>query len=152
MAKIEKMEVKTQIKSSSDKFFEILRSKTYLLPKICPEIINDIQTIQGDWGTIGSVRQWTYVAGNCEKIKERIEAIDEKTRSITFNFLEGDVLNYYKSYKASLEVTTMDEVSLAKWTLEYEKKDDHIPPPHKYLELLANFNKAVDSYLLKTKA
>ncbi|KAJ9153086.1 hypothetical protein P3X46_026570 [Hevea brasiliensis] len=152
MAQIEKLGVQTQIKSSGDKFYENLRSKAYLIPKICPEIVKDIQVLQGDWETMGSVRLWTYVAGNCEKLKETVEAVDDKTRSITFKMLEGEIVNYYKTYKPTLQVTTMGQVTLAKWTVEYEKNDEHIPPPHRYLELLHNLNKAIDAYLPTSKA
>ncbi|KAF2305531.1 hypothetical protein GH714_006265 [Hevea brasiliensis] len=139
MAQIEKLEVQTEIKSSAAKFYEILRSKAYLIPKICPDYVKDIQALQGDWDSVGSVRLWTYVA-------------DEQSRTITFNILEGEIMKHYKTYKPIVQVTTIGPGSLAKWSIEYEKKNEDIPPPHKYMEFLANFNKAVDAYLLTNKA
>ncbi|KAJ9135767.1 hypothetical protein P3X46_032910 [Hevea brasiliensis] len=152
MAQIEKLEVQTEIKSSAAKFYEILRSKAYLIPKICPDYVKDIQALQGDWDSVGSVRLWTYVAGNCETVKEKVESIDEQSRTITFNILEGEIMKHYKTYKPIVQVTTIGPGSLAKWSIEYEKKNEDIPPPHKYMEFLANFNKAVDAYLLANKA
>ncbi|XP_020534974.1 MLP-like protein 28 isoform X2 [Jatropha curcas] len=147
MAQLKKLQAQTEIKSSADKFYEILRSKAYLIPKICPNYVKDIRVLQGDWDTVGSLRVWTYVA-----VKETMEAIDEKSRRITFNMLEGEIMNYYKSYKLSMEVASMGKGSLVKWTVEYEKQNEEISPPHKYLEFLVNFSKSIDAYLLTNKA
>ena len=62
MAQIAKMQVEAEIKAGAETFYEVFRSKGYLLPKICPDMIKDIRVLEGDWGTVGSVKQWTYVA------------------------------------------------------------------------------------------
>ncbi|KAJ6429881.1 hypothetical protein OIU84_021316 [Salix udensis] len=89
MAQIATLEVQTEIKSSADQFYEIFRSKQYLMPKICPEYIKGVQVVQGDWEAVGSIKLWTYVAGSSEIVKDTVEAIDDKTKSITYNILEG---------------------------------------------------------------
>lgn len=63
MAQIAKMEVQLDIKSSAQSFYEIFRRKQYLIPKICLDILKDVQVIKGDWESLGSIKQWTYVAG-----------------------------------------------------------------------------------------
>ena len=58
-----KMEVQVEIKSSAQRFYDIFRSKQHLLPKICPDMEKDVKVIKGDWESVGSIKQWSYVAG-----------------------------------------------------------------------------------------
>ena len=62
MAQIAKMEVQTEIKSSAEEFYDIFRSKVHLMPKICPQEFKDGKLVQGDWKSVGSVREWSYAA------------------------------------------------------------------------------------------
>lgn len=57
------MEALTELKCSGEKFYEIFRSKVHLMPKICPDMVKDIQVLEGDWESTDSIKQWTYVAG-----------------------------------------------------------------------------------------
>ncbi|KAL5553448.1 hypothetical protein UlMin_040849 [Ulmus minor] len=148
MAQIEKLEVQAEIKSSADKFYQILRSKGHLLPTICPNLVKDVKLIKGDWETLGSVRQWTYVTGNSENSKEEVEAIDEENKSITFAAVDGDITQYYKNVKATLQVTEKAQGgSSVKWTLEYEKKNENFPAPNQYLDFVSIVTKQIDAYL-----
>ncbi|KAM5567000.1 MLP-like protein 31 [Rosa sericea] len=151
MAQIAKMQVEAEIKASAEKFYEIFRSKGYLLPKICPDMIKDLRVLEGDWGTVGSVKQWTYVAaGNSEIAKETVEAMDEKAKSITFKTVDGSLLKVYKNMKATVQVTAKaGGCSSVKWSIEYEKLNEDSPPPNKYLDFVLILNKKVDAYLLK---
>ncbi|KAJ6768784.1 MLP-LIKE PROTEIN 423 [Salix koriyanagi] len=149
MAQIATLEVQTEIKSSADQFYEIFRSKQYLMPKICPEYIKGVQVVHGDWEAVGSIKLWTYVAGSSEIVKDTVEAIDDKTKSITYNILEGKILTYYKAYKSTVQVTTTGQTAFAKWTVEYERQNEEIPDPNNYVEFLACISKSVDAYLLK---
>ena len=63
MAQIAKIELQTEIKAPAEKFFNIFRSKAHIQPSICPNLIKDVQLLKGDWETVGSVKQWTYIAG-----------------------------------------------------------------------------------------
>ncbi|XP_021293108.1 MLP-like protein 28 [Herrania umbratica] len=148
MAQIAKMEVQTEIKSSADKFYDIFRSKMHLMPKICPQNFKDGKLVEGDWNSVGSVRLWFYVAaGNTETLKETTEAINDKSKTITFNILEGDLMKYYKSFKPILNVIALAQGSLVKWTLEYEKQNEGIPDPIRYEDFLRSWSKNVDGYL-----
>ncbi|XP_022775863.1 MLP-like protein 28 [Durio zibethinus] len=149
MAQIAKMEVQTEIKSPADKFYDIFRSKMHLMPKICPQEFKDGKLVDGDWKSVGSVREWCYaVAGNTETIKESIEAINDESKTITFNMLDGDVMKYYNTFKPILNVTALGQGCLVKWTLEYEKKNESIPAPIKYNDFLVSWSKNIDAYLL----
>ncbi|XVE92014.1 hypothetical protein REPUB_Repub01dG0060700 [Reevesia pubescens] len=149
MAQIAKMEVQIGIKSSADKFYDIFRNKMHLMPKICPQEFKDGKVVQGDWKSVGSIREWIYAAaGNTENIKETIEAIDDESKTMTFNMLDGDLLNYYNTFKPIVNVTASGQGSLVKWTLEYEKKNESIPAPTKYKDFLVGWSKKIDAYLL----
>ncbi|OMO99699.1 hypothetical protein COLO4_13140 [Corchorus olitorius] len=149
MAQIAKMEVQTEIKSSPDKFYDIFRSKTHLMPKISPQHFKDVKFVEGDGKSVGSVRVWSYSAsGNQETGKDTIEAIDDESKTITFNMLEGDLLKYYKTFKPILGISPLGQGSLVKWTIEYERQNESIPDPIKYKDFLTSWNKDVDAYLL----
>ncbi|XP_009349512.1 MLP-like protein 28 [Pyrus x bretschneideri] len=157
MAQIAKMEVQAEIKASADKFYEIFLSKGYLLPKMCPNVIKDLQVIQGDWGSVGSVKQWTYFAADnvSEVSRETIEAIDEKSKSVTFRTVGGQLAKCYKSFKATVQVTPKVSggcsSSSVKWTVEYEKLTEGVPVPHKYMDFLVLLTNNIDAHLLNNK-
>lgn len=64
---------------------------------------------------------------------------------MTFELIGGEVTNYYKSFKATMEAQS----NMVKWSLEYEKADESVPNPHSHLAFLLNQSKEVDAYLLK---
>ncbi|XVF85377.1 hypothetical protein PTKIN_Ptkin17bG0112800 [Pterospermum kingtungense] len=119
MAQISKVEAQTEIRLSADKFYDIFRNKIYLLPKICTQEFKDGKLLQGDWNSVGCVREWSYTAaGNTETVRETIEANDDQNKAITFNMLNGDAMKYYNSYKPNINVTAAGRGSLVKWTIE----------------------------------
>ena len=58
------------------------------------------------------------IVGNIETVKETMEAIDDKSKTITCSMLDGDLMKYYKTLKPILNVTASDQGSLVKWTVE----------------------------------
>ncbi|XWS69347.1 hypothetical protein CRYUN_Cryun04dG0171500 [Craigia yunnanensis] len=149
MAQIAKMEVQTEIKSSADKFYDVFRNKLHLMLKISPQQFKDGKVVEGDWKSVGSVREWTYAAaGSIETRKEAIEAVDDKSKTIIYSMLDGDMMKCYKTFKPILNVTASGQGSLVKWTVVYEKQNDNIPAPIKYKDFLVSWNKNVDAYLL----
>ncbi|XVE74685.1 hypothetical protein DITRI_Ditri12bG0037100 [Diplodiscus trichospermus] len=149
MAQIAKMEVQVEVKSSADKFYDILRNKLHLVPKISPQQFKNGKVVQGDWNTQGSVREWTFaVAGSIETVKETIEAYDDESKCFTCCMLEGDLMKYYKTFKSIVNVTASGQGSLVKWTVEYEKKDESVPAPTQYKNFLVSWSKNIDAYLL----
>ena len=88
------------------------------------------------------------LTGNSENSKEEVEAIDEENKSITFAAVDGDITQYYKNVKATLQVTEKAEGgSSVKWTLEYEKKNENFPAPNQYLDFVSIVTKQIDAYL-----
>lgn len=89
--------------------------------------------------------------GNSETANETVEAMDEKTKSITFKAVDGALLKVYKSVKSTVQVTAKGGTtgcSSVKWSIEYEKLDEDCPPPNKYLDFVLILTKNVDAYLL----
>ncbi|KAG9142300.1 hypothetical protein Leryth_007723 [Lithospermum erythrorhizon] len=150
MAQIQKLEIQAKIKSSPRKIFYIYKNKGSLMPKIVPNKVQMVKVIEGDGTCVGSIRLWTY---NMEVFlvvaKDRIEAVDEENQRITFEVIGGEVTNYFKSFKATLQTKFEHPGNFIKWTLEYEKVDENVPTPHNHLEFLVELAKDVDSYLLR---
>ncbi|RVW17010.1 MLP-like protein 43 [Vitis vinifera] len=103
---VAKLELQTEIKSSPDRIFDIYKNKTSLMPKISPDKLKSIEVLEGDGKSVGSVRLWTYVMGGAVIAKDKIVAIDEEKGSMTFDLIGGEVTNYYKSFKATIEATS----------------------------------------------
>ncbi|KAI9125192.1 hypothetical protein K1719_003808 [Acacia pycnantha] len=60
---------------------------------------------QGDFGKVGSIIVWNYVHDGKHCVaKEVIEAVDPAKNLISFRVIKGDVLQNYKSFKATLQV------------------------------------------------
>jgi hypothetical protein len=86
--------------------------------------------------------------GEVEVMKEKVELDDEK-KLVILTALEGHCLNLYKNYKIIFQVTPKTEGGSVKITLEYEKLNENIPPPNKYLDLVVNLVKDLDAHILK---
>ncbi|XP_031252070.1 MLP-like protein 43 [Pistacia vera] len=150
MAKMSKMEVKTEVNSSAEKFYNVFRHEVQLMPKIIPEKIKDVKLLQGDWGTVGSVKLWTYVPDkNAVVVKEMIEAIDDENKTIKFKILDGGIMKYYNSFESTIQVTAKEKGSLVKWAAEYEKLTDDVPDPKGQLDFALELSKDIDNHLLK---
>ncbi|CAH2080676.1 unnamed protein product [Thlaspi arvense] len=151
MSQLRKSEHEVEIESSAHEFFHVFRSKAHNIPNVCPQKVSAIDVHAGDWETQGSIKQWSYVVdGKSETSRETVEAIDDENKSITFNVLDGDMLQNYKSLKAFLQVTGKeDKGALVKWTIEYEKTNENAPDPDKYMDLVVSMTKDIDQHLLK---
>lgn len=83
--------------------------------------------------------------------KDILEAIDKEKRSLTFNMIEGDLLELYKVFKIDFHVETHHGIDLVTWTLDYEKLKDDVEEPLTFLGALINLSKDIESYHLKAK-
>ena len=73
---------------------------------------------------------------------------DDEKLAVTLVGLEGDVFEHYKTFKAThLVVSKGPEHSSVVLTLEYEKLGDGSPYPYKYLDLMNNLAKDIESHL-----
>lgn len=86
--------------------------------------------------------------GKTETIKDKVE-IDDEDKSVTFSATEGDLFKSYKSFKATVKITTTAEGASAKVTVDYEKLNEDVPAPDKYLDFVLNILKDVDAHIIK---
>lgn len=70
--------------------------------------------------------------------------IHPQAKKTTYKVLEGNMMLFYDSFQATLEVTE----GTAKWTVEFIKKNDLCPNPDYYLHRLDSVNKDINAYLL----
>ncbi|PIM99735.1 hypothetical protein CDL12_27766 [Handroanthus impetiginosus] len=114
--------------SPPDRFYNFFKSNLADLVKIFPAGFTEFQLIEGTAGTVGNVYQ----------------AIDDDARSITFNCLEGDVLQLHSVFNATLDVSD----GSARWTFTYERRTILTPPPVLYVAFAIKMSTLVDAYLL----
>jgi hypothetical protein len=96
---------------------------------------------------IVSCRSCETVDGEAKVAKEKIVAIDDTKKSITFKVIEGDLLKEYKSFEIVVQATPKGEGSLVHWTMEYEKLKDDIPEPNSLLQFAIDLSKDIDAHL-----
>ncbi|KAI3433158.1 Bet_v_1 domain-containing protein [Psidium guajava] len=149
MAKVGKIEKQARIKSPPEKLFDIYKNKIDLMPKISPDKLRSIEVIEGDGKSVGSVRLWTYFLGDSVVAKDKIDAIDEVNKSITFDIISGEVTKYFSSYKATIQLVSEGQNNSVKWSVEYEKMNEQVPDPHPQLDFLITMAKEVDNYLVQ---
>ncbi|CAL8995146.1 unnamed protein product [Prunus brigantina] len=148
--KLETLEAEVEIKSNADRLYKVFSNQHHAFPNASSDHVHDVVVHEGDWETSGSIKLWTYTAdGNVEIFKEKME-IDEANKWVSFTALEGHVLEQYRSYKISFQVTPKSEGGgLVKITIHYGKLNDNDPPPHKYLRFAINVVHDMDAHLLK---
>ncbi|XP_027337091.1 MLP-like protein 43 [Abrus precatorius] len=151
MALTGKVSTELVIQTTAAKFFNLFMKQLHLVQNVA-ESVHEANVHQGDWHSIGSVKNWTYtVDGKVTTCKENFEAIDARNKSLTFNLFAGDVGKLYKILKGHLQVVDKDDgTAVAKWTYEYEKINENVPTPYAYLDFVAKVTKDVDAHLIKT--
>ena len=82
--------------------------------------------------------------GKEEEFKERVE-VDEENKTITYTALGGNLMELYKSYRFIVKAETNGTV---KFRIEYEKINEEVPPPHKYLQFSTNIFKEIEHKLV----
>ncbi|KAI3997537.1 hypothetical protein MKX01_029368 [Papaver californicum] len=93
--------------SQVDIFYGFYKNEITQLVNCFPEVYRSIQVIEGDGPSVGSVRLWKYkVGGQFITTKEQMIAVNSENKSITWNFLEGDVTNFYRSFQIKLVSVT----------------------------------------------
>ncbi|XP_021823272.1 MLP-like protein 28 [Prunus avium] len=144
-----KVETEIEIKAPAEKFYNIFKSRAHHVPNISSGSIQGVQVHEGDWETHGSIKSWNYSVGDEVGVfKEKVEYNDEN-KSITLNGVEGDVFRYFKSFKPVYQFTQKDEGSTATLSIAYEKLNDNVAAPDKYVGLMVNIVKDLDAHFIK---
>jgi len=144
-----KVETDVEIKASAEKFHEVFSGRPHHISNVSSDKIQGCALHEGDWGKEGSVIYWDYVHdGQAKVAKEKIEAIDDTNKSITFKVIEGDLLKEYKSFKIVVQATPKGEGSLVHWTMEYEKLKEDTEDPNTLLQFAIDVSKDLDAHLI----
>ncbi len=83
------------------------------------------------------------------RITRRRSKQTNENKSVTLTALDGHALNIYKNYKAINQIVPKSEGDSVKVTLEYEKLNENVPPPTKYLDFIVDVFEVIDAHLLK---
>ncbi|TMW84016.1 hypothetical protein EJD97_000231, partial [Solanum chilense] len=78
--------------------------------------------------------------------KQTIEVVDHEKKVITFKEFEGDLVNKYDNFKATLRIETKDEIDLISWTIEYERTNENVPELVNLLDFIIGMTKAIDDH------
>ncbi|OIV95101.1 hypothetical protein TanjilG_21491 [Lupinus angustifolius] len=149
MALSGKVSIEFGIQATISQWFNLFHKNLSHVQNIC-ERVHQAHIHEGDWHTIGSVKNWTFIIdGKPVKHKEKIEAIDENKKTITWSFFDDDLGQQYKVFILTMELNEKDDGSyLLKWTIEYELVNENVEPPYSYLDFLNKSSKHVDDYLV----
>ncbi|XP_077217377.1 MLP-like protein 423 [Tasmannia lanceolata] len=146
-----KLELDVEIKSSADKFWGGIRDSATLFPEIFPELYKSIEILEGDGKSVGSIRLIKYQEGIplITFSKEKILTADEENKSVSYTVIDGDLVTYYKDFKANLQVVPKGDGAIVKWSLEFVKATDDVPDPNLMQEFAVKSFNDLDAYLLK---
>nr|XP_016505158.1 PREDICTED: pathogenesis-related protein STH-2-like [Nicotiana tabacum] len=124
-----------------------------LIPKLMPQVVKNIETVEGDGG-VGSIKKMNFVEGGPIKyLKHKLHVIDDKNLVTKYSLIEGDVLGDKLesiTYDVKFE-TSANGGCICKTSTEYHtkgdyvfKEEEHNEGKDKALELF----KAVEDYLI----
>ncbi|MBA0819575.1 hypothetical protein Gohar_021113, partial [Gossypium harknessii] len=103
-----KLEADVEIKASPEQFHEMFAHKPHHVHHTCYDKIQGCDL---------------HEDGKAKKAKEVVEAVDSDKNLVTFRVIEGDLMEEYKSFVITIQVSPKSEGSgsVVHWTLEYEK-------------------------------
>ncbi|GMU11566.1 hypothetical protein ASNO1_78200 [Corallococcus caeni] len=81
--------------------------------------------------------------------KEKVEAVEEGSKSLKYSVIEGDLLKYYKDFKGSLSVSSNAQTgSSVKWSCEFQKATEQVPDPVFIKDFAVKTFQDLDAYVL----
>ena len=139
-----------EFKAGGDVFHELFRLKPHHISTATPDKIKGCDLIEGEFGEVGSIICWTYNHdGKEQKAKEVIEAIDEEKKLIKFRIVEGDLMELYKDFTATIHVEKKgDAIDLVTCTLEYEMLNEDVEHPISLLSYFIDVTKDIEAHHL----
>lgn len=89
------------------------------------------------------------VDGKDRVAKSLIKDINEDKKSVTFEILEGDLLELYKTIVVHVHVDQHGTNHLVTWTVEYEKLSPDVPDPDTLMEFYKKVTKDIETHHLR---
>ncbi|KAG8367338.1 hypothetical protein BUALT_Bualt16G0061800 [Buddleja alternifolia] len=135
-------------KAGGDVFHHLVANKPQHLTKATPSKIQACDLHQGNYGTNGSIIQWTYtVDGKVQTAKQALQDIDEKKQQIAYKMLEGDLMELYKSMLITVHVETKGGVDFVTWTIDYELLKEDNPHPISLLNFFIELTTDIEAHI-----
>ena len=151
MAPVGKVERKLEVQISADDYYNLFKSQVYKLAHISSDIVQKVELQEGcQWHTNGGVKSWNVIhEGKAISAKERME-IDDASKSVTFNIIEGDMMKEFKSFKTTMQAVPKGdgEGCIANWCIEYEKLNENVPAPISYLDTVEKLTRDIEAHLV----
>ncbi|RZC86477.1 hypothetical protein C5167_030553 [Papaver somniferum] len=156
MTEIHQLHVEDELKNcSADQFYSFLKNDMTTLPQVCPHMFKSFEILAGDGKSAGTIWIVKFATGTSheEMVKEKIVAMDDESRTISFSIIEGDLLRKFPKVDYTMTVTPIvtqegrEKSCLVKMCAKYEKQNEDTPPPHEYMEMTSFMNKAIASHL-----
>ncbi|WMV24081.1 hypothetical protein MTR67_017466 [Solanum verrucosum] len=140
-----KLIASVEVKCGGDLMYDLLHMNSHHVANISPHV-NGFQIHEGENVKVDLVVSWSYnEVGQKKFMKQDIDVIDPKKKSVRWKVIEGDVLEMYSSFT----VVTSHEPRWTIWTFEYEKKTEDIPEPLDLFGQILNIIKDMEGHLLK---
>ncbi|KAK4400048.1 Kirola [Sesamum angolense] len=143
-----KLVIQISIKVDGDIFFHLFKHKLHHIKNICPQKIQSVNLIAGDWGTVGSVISWNYTKDGFLSLQRRSLRPWTRKRSITYKVTEGDLMAVYNTFKLAVSVDSNGEDNVVTWTVEYEKKNESVPEPSTFLDFCFSATKEIERHYM----
>ncbi|KAL1802499.1 hypothetical protein ACET3Z_031146 [Daucus carota] len=148
MGLLGKLICQTSIKSDGDVFHELCSSKRHHIHTMASDI-QGCDLHEGEFGKVGFIIVWKFTVDGKEMVtKDRVEAIDEEDKSVTFKVIEGDLLESFKIFVLTIHVDTSGEDNLVTWSIDYEKVDESVKDPTEYLDVVLRITKDIEAHHL----
>ncbi|KAG5050692.1 hypothetical protein AAZX31_02G030300 [Glycine max] len=149
MATRGKLEVDIDLKSNADKYWQTLRNSTEIFPKAFPHDYKSIEVLEGDGKSPGSIRHISYGEGSplVKSSFEKIEAVDEEKKVVSYTIIDGELLQHYKTFKGDISVTPIGDGCEVKWSAAYEKVSHDISDPTLVKDFAVKNFLEVDAYV-----
>ncbi|XP_077237813.1 MLP-like protein 423 [Tasmannia lanceolata] len=146
-----KLQLDIEVKSSAEKFWGSMRESATLFPKAFPELYKSIEILEGDGKDVGSIRliKFQDEISFLKVSKEKILTVDEANKAVSYSVIDGDLVTFYKDFKANLQIIPKGDGAIVKWSAEFVKANDDVPDPIILQEFAVQTFNDLDSYLLK---
>ncbi|KAL8532626.1 hypothetical protein ACS0TY_008999 [Phlomoides rotata] len=154
-----KIEFDIVLKSSAEKLWRNFKDFATTFPKALPHTYESIEIIEGDGKSVGSILKHNYSTDFKPELyigvvsttwsTKRIDLVDEEKKTMSYTFLKGDILNYYKNFKSTVCVSDAEgDGCVVKYIAEFEKANEQIPDPILFKEFAVKAYHDFDAYLV----
>lgn len=76
-----------------------------------------------------------------------VEKVDMEKKSITYKWVEGDLLDLYKHFAVTIDVETKQGGDTVTWTTEYALDDPDTPHPHEMVKFHIELTSEIDAHV-----